>query len=57
MPLLLVVNKTDKVRWAMSSYRISGRSRYTGQQNFNTDNLGIVPYETFDHANFPTVYP
>lgn len=51
------VNQTDRVRWAMSSYRFSERSRYTGQQNFNTDGFGLVPYEHFDHPNFPTVYP
>jgi hypothetical protein len=50
-------NLTDKVRWAMSSYRFSGRTRYTGAQNFNTDGLGLTPYEPFDHPNFPTVYP
>jgi hypothetical protein len=51
------LNMTDKVRWAMSSYRISARSCYTGQVNFNTDGLGLVPRKPFDHANFPTVYP
>lgn len=51
------VNRTDRVRWAMSSYRISARSRYTGQHNFNTDGLGLVPNQHFDHPNFPTVYP
>ena len=50
-------NKTDKVRWAMSSYRFSARARYTGQANFNTDGLGLVPRQHFDHPNFPTVYP
>ena len=50
-------NVTDKVRWAMSSIRMSERCRYTGQQNFNTDNLGLVPNQQFDHPNFPTVYP
>jgi hypothetical protein len=51
------INRTDKVRWAMSSYRISTRCRYTGQANFNTDGLGLTPREPFDHPNFPTVYP
>lgn len=51
------VNKTDRVRWAMSSYRISARSRYTGQANLNTDGLGLIPRQYFDHPNFPTVYP
>ncbi len=51
------INKTDKVRWAMSSYRVSARSRYTGQANFNTDGLGLKPREVFDHPNFPIVYP
>jgi ectoine hydroxylase-related dioxygenase (phytanoyl-CoA dioxygenase family) len=50
-------NETDRVRWAMSSYRISARSIYTGQQNFNTDGLGLIPNKPFDHPNFPTVYP
>ena len=50
-------NQTDKVRWAMSSYRISSRCRYTGQANYNTDGLGLVPRKHFDHPNFPTVYP
>ena len=50
-------NLTNKVRWAMSSYRISARSRYTGQANHNTDGLGLEPRELFDHPNFPTVYP
>ena len=50
-------NVTDKVRWAMSSIRMSERCRYTGQQNFNTDNLGLVPNQPFDHPNFPTVFP
>ncbi|RYD53809.1 MAG: hypothetical protein EOP60_09545 [Sphingomonadales bacterium] len=50
-------NTTNRVRWAMSSYRISGRTRYTGQANFNTDGLGLEPRKLFDHPNFPTVYP
>ena len=51
------VNKTNKVRWAMSSYRISATCRYTGAHNLNTDGLGLVPNQHFDHPNFPTVYP
>ena len=51
------LNRTNKVRWAMSSYRVSGRSRYTGQANYNTDGLGLKPREVFDHPNFPIVYP
>ena len=51
------LNRTDKVRWAMSSYRVSARSRYTGGQNHNTDGLGLVWNDHFDHPNFPTVYP
>lgn len=50
------VNKTDRVRWAMSSYRMSATCRYTGAQNHNTDGLGLVPNEPFNHPNFPTVY-
>jgi ectoine hydroxylase-related dioxygenase (phytanoyl-CoA dioxygenase family) len=50
-------NHTDKVRWAMSSYRFSARSRYTGQANLNTDGLGLEPRKHFDHPNFPTVFP
>lgn len=50
-------NQTDRVRWAMSSVRMSARSRYTGQQNFNTDGLGLEPNKHFDHPNFPTVFP
>jgi ectoine hydroxylase-related dioxygenase (phytanoyl-CoA dioxygenase family) len=50
-------NTTNKVRWAMSSYRMSARCRYTGQANFNTDGLGLIPRQHFDHPNFPTVYP
>lgn len=49
-------NKTDKVRWAMSNYRMSDRCLYTGQQNYNTDNMGLEPNKRFDHPNFPTVY-
>ena len=51
------VNKTDRMRWAMSSVRFSGRARYTGQANVNTDGLGLTPRAHFDHPNFPTVYP
>lgn len=50
-------NETDRVRWAMSSVRMSARCRYTGQHNFNTDGLGLIPNKHFDHPNFPTVYP
>jgi hypothetical protein len=50
-------NRTNKVRWAMSSYRVSSRARYTGQANFNTDGLGLTPREVPDHPNFPIVYP
>lgn len=50
-------NKTDRTRWAMSSYRLSSRCRYTGQANFNTDGLGLIPRQPFDHPNFPIVYP
>ncbi len=51
------VNQTDRVRWAMSSYRMSGRCQYTGGQNYNTDGLGLTPWKHFDHPNYPTVYP
>ncbi len=51
------MNTSNKVRWAMSSYRVDARSWYTGAQNFNTDGLGLKPNATFDHPNFPTVYP
>lgn len=51
------INQTDKVRWAMSSYRMSDRCIYTGQHNFNTNGLGLEPYKHFNHPNFPTVYP
>jgi hypothetical protein len=40
----------------MSSQRMSADCLYTGQQNFNTDGLGLVPNKPFDHPNFPTVY-
>jgi ectoine hydroxylase-related dioxygenase (phytanoyl-CoA dioxygenase family) len=49
-------NETAKVRWAMSSYRMASTCRYTGAQNFNTDDLGLIPNQPFDHPNFPTVY-
>lgn len=49
-------NQTNKLRWAMSSLRMSGRSIYTGQPNANTDGLGLKPNKFFDHPNFPTVY-
>lgn len=50
-------NHTNKIRWAMSSLRMSGKSIYTGQQNVNTDGLGLQVNKFFDHPNFPTVYP
>ena len=50
-------NRTNKVRWAMSSYRVSSRARYTGQANFNTDGLDLKPREVLDHPNFPIVFP
>ncbi len=49
-------NRTNKVRWAMSSYRMSSTTRYTGQVNYNTDGLGLKLREVFDHPNFPIVY-
>ena len=49
-------NETDRIRWAMSNYRISADCLYTGQQNYNTDGLGLVPNKPFDHPNFPIVY-
>lgn len=51
------VNNTGKPRWAMSNYRASTRSLYTGQANYNTDGLGLVPRTAFEHPNFPIVYP
>jgi ectoine hydroxylase-related dioxygenase (phytanoyl-CoA dioxygenase family) len=51
------VNTTDQVRWGMSSYRMAGHVLYTGQQNYNTDGLGLEPNKPFDHPNFPLVYP
>jgi ectoine hydroxylase-related dioxygenase (phytanoyl-CoA dioxygenase family) len=51
------VNTTDQVRWGMSSYRVAANVLYTGQQNYNTDGLGLAPNKTFDHPNFPIVYP
>lgn len=50
-------NKTDRIRWAMSSIRFDARARYTGQHNHNTNGLGLTPNQLFDHPNFPTVYP
>ncbi len=50
-------NKSDKVRWGMSSIRFDARARYTGQHNFNSDGMGLVPNQPFNHPHFPTVYP
>ena len=49
-------NETNRVRWAMSSYRMSDRTIYTGADNENTNGLGLLPNKRFDHPNFPTVY-
>ncbi len=51
------LNHTNRIRWAMASYRMSANCRYTGQQNFNTDGFGLKPNQLFDHPHFPTVYP
>ncbi len=49
-------NQTDRVRWAMSSYRMSAKAIYTGADNLNTNGLGLKPNKMFDHPNFPTTY-
>jgi ectoine hydroxylase-related dioxygenase (phytanoyl-CoA dioxygenase family) len=49
-------NETDRIRWAMSNQRIAADCLYTGQQNYNSDGLGLVPNKTFDHPNYPIVY-
>jgi len=49
-------NYTNRVRWAMSSYRISADCLYTGAQNHNTDGLGLAFDEPLNHPNFPTIY-
>jgi ectoine hydroxylase-related dioxygenase (phytanoyl-CoA dioxygenase family) len=49
-------NQTQKVRWAMTSYRMDADCLYTGQPNFNTDNLGLEFGKPFDHPNFPVVW-
>jgi ectoine hydroxylase-related dioxygenase (phytanoyl-CoA dioxygenase family) len=51
------INKTDKLRWAITNQRMSSNVRYTGQPSGNTDGMRLVFNKTFDHPNFLTVYP
>lgn len=51
------MNKTNKLRWAITNQRMSASVRYTGQPSGNTDDMGLVPIQRYDHPNFPTVYP
>jgi len=50
-------NRTSKVRWAMSSYRISTRSLYTAGDDPHSAGFGLQPWKPLDHPHFPQVYP
>jgi ectoine hydroxylase-related dioxygenase (phytanoyl-CoA dioxygenase family) len=48
-------NRTNRVRWALTSYRIRADSLYCGIPCRWTDDIGLELWQPFDHPHFPIV--
>jgi ectoine hydroxylase-related dioxygenase (phytanoyl-CoA dioxygenase family) len=48
-------NKTDKLRWVYTSYRIPARALYNGIPNPRMDEFGFQVWKPHEHPKFPIV--
>jgi ectoine hydroxylase-related dioxygenase (phytanoyl-CoA dioxygenase family) len=48
-------NKTDRLRWVYTSYRIPADTLYNGIPNPRFSEFGFEPWKPFDHPKFPVV--
>jgi Phytanoyl-CoA dioxygenase (PhyH) len=48
-------NKTEKLRWVYTSYRVPADTLYNGVPNPRIDEFGFEPWKPFDHPKFPIV--
>jgi hypothetical protein len=48
-------NKTDKLRWVYTSYRIPAETLYNGIPNPRFTEFGFEPWKPFEHPKFPIV--
>lgn len=48
-------NRSDRVRRALGIIYMDADTLYNGMPRPETDGLGLVPFEPFDHPNFPIV--
>lgn len=49
-------NGTSRPRWSWGALYVPGDGRYTGVQIPYTDGLGLKPFESLDHPDFPIIY-
>jgi hypothetical protein len=48
-------NRTNRIRWAYTSYRIPGNALFNGQSFGRTDSLNLTQWQPFEHPDFPIV--
>jgi ectoine hydroxylase-related dioxygenase (phytanoyl-CoA dioxygenase family) len=48
-------NKTNRLRWVYTSYRIPADTLYNGIPNPRFEEFGFEPWKPFDHPKFPIV--
>jgi ectoine hydroxylase-related dioxygenase (phytanoyl-CoA dioxygenase family) len=48
-------NRTDKLRWVYTSYRIPAKALYNGIPNPRLEQFGFQPWKPHDHPKFPIV--
>jgi ectoine hydroxylase-related dioxygenase (phytanoyl-CoA dioxygenase family) len=48
-------NRTDRLRWVYTSYRVPANTLYNGIPNPRFTEFGLEPWKPFDHPKFPIV--
>ena len=48
-------NRTNRLRWAYTSYRVPANTLYNGIPNARFTEFNFVPWQPFDHPKFPIV--
>jgi len=49
-------NSGNSPRWAWGAMLLPADARYTGAQSYYTDGLGLEPFGSLEHPNFPVIY-
>lgn len=49
-------NAGTRPRWAWGAMLLPGDARYTGAKSYYTDGLGLEPFGSLEHPNFPVIY-